>query len=149
MANRTAFPFLRLYPKGLFIFASITWIFAGIMLINKGFQYLPEETTLTYIKIPLAFVAGLFFYYFVFTKIMVKYTEHILMLQPQQKHPFYKAFRLRFYIMITVMISSGVLFRKVGIVPIEYLALFYFTMGTPLLISSVEFLQMAKKTETK
>ena len=149
MAKRTTFPFPRLYQKGLFIFASVTWIFAGIMLINKGFQYLPEETTLPYVKITLAFVAGLFFYYFVFTRIMVKYSEHILLLSPQQKHPVYKAFRLRFYIMITVMISSGVLFRKLGIVPIEYLSLFYFTMGTPLLISSVKFLQMAKKTETK
>jgi hypothetical protein len=51
--------------------------------------------------------------------------------------------------MITFMITTGILSRKLGIVPVEYLALFYFTMGTPLLISAFKFLQMVKKTETK
>ena len=131
--------------KGLFIFAAIVWLISGAMLISKGFQFLPAETSLQYIKIPVAFAAGLLFYYFVFTRIMVKYTGHILSLSPTHKHPFYKVFRLRFYIMITIMISTGVITRKFGLVPIEYLALFYFTMGTPLLISAFGFLKMSKK----
>lgn len=149
MAKRIAFRFPRLYPKGLIIFNSIIWIFAGSLLISKGFQYLPKGTILPHIKISLAFVAGLFFYYFIFSRITAKHTEHILSLSPQQKHPVYKAFRPRFYLMMTIMISFGITFRKLNIVPIEYLSLFYFTMGTPLLISSGKFLHMAKKTETK
>lgn len=135
--------------KGLFVFAAITWFIAGTMLINKGFQYLPADIVMMWVKIPVAFVAGLLFYFFVFTRIMIKYTNHILSLSPLLKHPFYKAFRARFYIMITFMITTGILSRKLGIVPVEYLALFYFTMGTPLLISAFKFLQMVKKTETK
>lgn len=134
-----------LSQKGLFIFAAIVWFVSGTMLFKKGFQYLPPETSYQFLKISVALVAGLLFYYFVFTRIMVKYTGHILSLSSQQKHPFYKVFRVRFYIMITVMISTGVLTRKLGLVPIEYLALFYFTMGTPLLISAFGFLKMSKK----
>ncbi|MEA4983387.1 MAG: hypothetical protein VB066_11815 [Paludibacter sp.] len=145
MTSKTHSFLPKLSQKGLFIFAAIVWLVAGIMLIKKGFQYLPAETSMQPIKITLAFVAGLLFYYFVFTRIMVKYTGHILSLPPQQKHPFYKVFRVRFYIMITFMISTGVITRKLGLVPIEYLALFYFTMGTPLLISAFGFLKMSKK----
>lgn len=144
--TQTTLSFLpKLSQKGLFIFAAIVWLISGAMLISKGFQFLPAETGFQYIKIPVAFVAGLLFYYFVFTRIMVKYTGHILSLSPTQKHPFYKVFRLRFYIMITFMISTGVLSRKFELIPIEYLALFYFTMGTPLLISAFGFLKMLKK----
>ncbi|MEA4936524.1 hypothetical protein SDC9_87572 [bioreactor metagenome] len=144
--TQTTLSFLpKLSQKGLFIFAAIVWLISGAMLISKGFQFLPIEISFQYIKIPAAFVAGLLFYYFVFTRIMVKYTGHILSLPPAQKHPFYKVFRLRFYIMITIMISTGVITRKFSLVPIEYLALFYFTMGTPLLISAFGFLKMSKK----
>lgn len=143
---QTTLSFLpKLSQKGLFIFAAIVWFISGAMLISKGFQFLPIETSFQHIKIPVAFVAGLLFYYFVFTRIMVKYTGHILSLSPTQKHPFYKVFRLRFYIMISIMISTGVLTRKFELIPIEYLALFYFTMGTPLLISAFGFLMMSKK----
>lgn len=149
MTSKTHSFLPKLSQKGLFIFAAIVWFISGVMLIKKGFQYLPAETSMQNIKITLAFAAGLLFYYFVFTRIMVKYTGHILSMSPQQKHPFYKVFRMRFYIMITFMISTGVITRKLGLVPVEYLALFYLTMGTPLLISAFKFLQMVKKTETK
>lgn len=149
MTQKTNLTPWHLSQKGLLILAAIVWLISGIMLVKKGFQHLPMETSFQYIKIPFAFVVGLLFYFYVFTRIIVKYTAHILSLSPERKHPIYKVFRFRFYVMITFMISTGVILRKTDIVPIEYLALFYFTMGTPLLISSFKFLQKAKKTETR
>jgi len=38
-----------------------------------------------------------------------------------------------------LMISMGITLRKTGIVPLEYLSLFYVAMGTPLLMSAFRF----------
>lgn len=134
----------RVNKQGLFIFAAILWLFAGSMLINKGFTYLPEDIGMKALKITLAFIAGLLFYLFMFSRIAARYIAHIDSLS-DTKHPFYKAFKPKAYIMIALMISLGVSLRVSGLAPIEYLALFYFTMGTPLLISSVRFALSATK----
>ena len=42
--------------------------------------------------------------------------------------------------MINQMISLCIAVRKTGIVPFEYLAVFYITMGIPLLVSAFKFL---------
>lgn len=146
MTRINAYTPLHLSQKGLFIFASLAWLVAGTMLLIKGLHFLPSSSTLLPIKIPIALLAGWLFYHFIFKRVIIKYIAHILLLPPEQKHPFYKAFRPRSYILIAIMISVGVLSRKLEIVPIEYLALFYFTMGSPLLICAVKFVQTAKKS---
>jgi len=42
--------------------------------------------------------------------------------------------------MMTLMIGLGITMRKTGLVPFEYLTVFYVTMGIPLLVSSFKFL---------
>jgi hypothetical protein len=41
--------------------------------------------------------------------------------------------------MMAVMISSGILLRKSGIVSPEYLSVLYVTMGIPLFLSALRF----------
>lgn len=122
----------------LFVAASV-WTFAGGMLISRGISGLIEFPTHIYIKFAIALMAGAAFYLLLFAKISGKYVKRIIDLQ-DRKVPFYSFFNLRGYIMMTLMISLGITVRKTGIVPFEYLAVFYVTMGTPLLVSAFRFL---------
>lgn len=38
-----------------------------------------------------------------------------------------------------MMITSGIVLRKSGIIPPQYLSILYITMGIPLLVSSIRF----------
>lgn len=41
--------------------------------------------------------------------------------------------------MMTLMICLGIILRKTGVIPLEYLSAFYIAMGMPLLLSSFRF----------
>lgn len=140
---------LKTGRTGLLLFAASFWILGGVMLIQKGFSYLPTGINYKTIKIIIAFVGGILFYFGMFTRISGKYIKHINEVSEKGKQILFKAFTPKAYIMLVIMISMGVTARKTGIFPIEYLALFYFTMGTPLLISAGRYLLHINRNFTK
>lgn len=48
-------------------------------------------------------------------------------------------FNLRSYFLMAVMISMGITLRKLSLMQIHYLSIFYVAMGIPLGLSSVRF----------
>ena len=125
--------------RSLLFVASSVWAFAGGMLIFRGVNGLFDFPAYIILKLIIALAGGTAFYLFLFAKISDKYVKRIINLQ-ERKVPFYSFFNLRGYIMMTLMITLGIAVRKTGIVPFEYLAVFYITMGMPLLISAFKFL---------
>ena len=125
--------------QALLFVAAAVWTFAGGMLICRGIAGIIEYPNYYQFKIILALTGAAVFYLLLFTRISNKYVKRIIDLQ-DQKAPFYSFFNLRGYIMMTLMITLGITVRKTGIVPFEYLAVFYVTMGTPLLVSAFKFL---------
>lgn len=125
--------------RALLFVAAAVWTFAGGMLISRGIAGIIEYPDYYQFKVILALTGGAAFYLLLFTRISNKYVKRIIDLQ-DQKVPFYSFFNLRGYIMMTLMITLGITVRKTGIVPFEYLAVFYVTMGTPLLVSAFKFL---------
>jgi len=126
-------------PKWYLLFvAAFMWTFAGGMLFLRGFSMLILFPRLLWIKILISIIAGLIFYILLFSKISLKHTQRILKMEIE-KPCFFSFFNFRSYIMMVIMICIGVTLRKTGIVPIEYLSVFYVTMGIPLSMSAFRF----------
>ena len=124
-------------PKRYLLFvAGILWSFAGGMLLFKGISFIFKTFYLTGIIISL--FAGALFYLLLFSKISLKHATRILGLKNDR--PFiFSFFSIKSYILMGIMITSGILLRKSGIISQKYFSIIYLTMGIPLLLSSYRF----------
>ncbi len=141
-----SFQFSNIIPmvshRVLLFIATAVWAMAGIMLMMRGWSGITGTGIEFIVKIIGAYIAGLAFYLVMFKRISNKNVSRIFY-NPKPKLPFYSFFNAKGYIMMTVMISLGVTVRKTELVPFEYLALFYITMGTPLFLSAFKYLYYA------
>jgi len=125
--------------RTLLFVAAIVWFFAGGMLISRGISGVIQYTDFLILKLITAILSGAVFYGFMFRRISGKHIQRIVS-QPGDRLPVYSFFSLRSYMMMGIMISMGVTLRKTGLVPFQYLSVFYVAMGLPLLISAFRFL---------
>lgn len=139
----TLYPFLEKYKpsiahKYLLFVAAGVWTFAGGMLLSRGFSFIHLATHLFFVKIAGSLLAGVVFYLVLFSKISLKHINRIQQL-PYERPCAFSFFDWKSYILMSIMISSGVLLRLSDIVPLPYLSEFYITMGTPLFLSAFRF----------
>jgi len=121
----------------LFIAAAI-WSFAGVKLILIGSSLFDLGSSHVALKEGGSIILGIIFYVVMFAKISAKHVKRIYNLP--SKRPFVLLFfNLKSYILMSVMMTSGILSRKYQLVPFDYLAIIYLTMGIPLLLSSIRF----------
>lgn len=123
--------------RALFFIAGMVWTFAGGMLYWRGFVLIADSSSLCKTLIICA-VAGLLFYILMFDKIAKKYTDRIRSISLTRPCAF-SFFGWRGYLMMSLMISLGVVLRISGIVAPSVLALLYITMGVPLSLSAIRF----------
>ena len=128
----------------LLLVAAVVWTFAGVMLFFRGISILRYYNTPNLTEEVGCVLAGILFYVFVFSAISLKHINRILNLTTERPVIF-SFFNKRSYQMMALMICCGISLRMSRIVPIEYLALFYITMGTPLLLSAIRFFYRATK----
>jgi len=134
----------HLTKRYLLLVAAIVWTFAGGMLLFRGISILRFYTIPTVLEECGCGIAGIFFYIFMFSAISRKHIQRILNL-PMERPGVFLFFNGRSYGMMALMICCGVSLRMSGIVPLEYLSLFYIAMGTPLLLSAMRFYYHAIK----
>lgn len=122
----------------LLLVAAVVWTFAGGMLLLRGFTALRFNSALILEEESVSMVLGVVFYIFMFSRISLK---HIVRIQnnPLERPCLFSFFNWRSYILMSTMISLGVTLRLTGVVPLQYLSLFYICMGTPLFLSSMRF----------
>ncbi len=126
-------------PKRYLLFvAAIAWTFAGGMLLFRGFTFMNSQTSWLWAKISVSFIGGIVFYFVLFSKISLKHIRRIVNLEYERPCAF-SFFDWKSYGLMAIMISSGVLLRMSGIIPVAYLSVFYIAMGTPLFISAFRF----------
>ncbi|MFT3752334.1 MAG: hypothetical protein QM800_05480 [Paludibacter sp.] len=125
-------------PKRYLLFvAALMWTFAGGMLLFRAIGMFFSSGT------PRAgmlgcIVAGLLFYYLLFSKISLKHITRIVRM-PVEQPCIFSFFNLKSYLMMSLMITMGITLRKTGIVAPEYLAVLYGTMAIPLTMSAFRF----------
>jgi len=126
-------------PKRYLLFvAAVVWTFAGGMLLYRGFSVLKFNSSVILMEEAVSIILGVVFYIFMFSRISLK---HIVRMQnnPIERPCVFSFFNWRSYILMSTMISFGVMLRVTGLVPIQYLSVFYICMGTPLFLSSIRF----------
>ena len=135
-------------PKQYLLFvAAFIWTIAGGMLLFRGLSFLKFNTSKIIIEESGSILAGIIFYKFMFSKISFKHIHRILNIQIERPC-FFSFFNWRSYFLMTIMITFGVTLRLSGIVPLNYLSLFYVSMGIPLFMSAIRFYYHAFKNST-
>lgn len=124
--------------KYLLFVAALAWTFAGGMLLFRGFSFLHLHPEWFYLKLASSMSAGVIFYFAMFSKISLKHSKRIVNL-PIEKPCLFSFFSWNSYLLMIIMISFGIITRKSGLIPLEYLSIFYIVMGTPLFISAFRF----------
>ncbi len=121
----------------LMLVAALVWLFAGGMLMYKGLSIM-IYVDFAVLKLSISITLGIVFFFLLFSKIVKKHIARIIGLK--SKSPcFFSFFSWKSYLLMGFMISMGILLRRSNLLPTEYLAAFYVTMATPLLISSFHF----------
>lgn len=128
----------RVPKKYLLLFASIMWMTGGVMLLTRGTIRLVKEGHFPGLEIVIGPILGLLFYYFMFSKISKKHINRIFAIKINNPYIF-SFFDLRGYIMMTIMISMGIILRVSDLINRDVLFSFYLVMGTPLFISALRF----------
>jgi hypothetical protein len=129
---------LGIPKRYLLLVAGSAWLFASIMLFNKGLSISEIGLDKNWLKIGMCVVLGVLFFLTLFSKISNKHIRRIILLE-NERSCLFSFFNLKSYILMAIMISFGVYLRKSGYIPMNYLSLFYFIMGTPLFLSAIKF----------
>ena len=124
--------------RTLLLIAALFWTVAGGVLLLRGSIYFKEWDEHRWTILSGSIIMGILFYVLVFSKISLKHTNRIISLDPNDLH-FFSFFSLKSYFLMAIMIGSGILLRKSGVIPLKYLAIIYITMGIPLFLSAIRF----------
>ena len=126
-------------PRRYLLFmAGVVWTFAGGMLLFKGISLFRIYRDFLWLKISISVIGGGLFYLLLFSRISFKHAWRIINIKHENPCMF-AFFNVRSYILMAIMIASGILLRKSGIISPEYLSVLYVTMGIPLFLSAIRF----------
>ena len=124
-------------PRRYLLFvAGVVWTFAGGMLLFKGISLFRIYRDFLWLKISISVIGGGLFYLLLFSRISFKHAWRIINIKHENPCMF-AFFNVRSYILMAIMIASGILLRKSGIISPEYLSVLYVTMGIPLFLSAI------------
>lgn len=130
---------LRIRRNYLLLVAAFVWTIAGAMLLFRGYTLQIDRRPNGWIsELMISLVAGILFYWLLFTRISLKHVRRIQSLSVERPY-FWEFFNGRSYLLMFSMITLGISLRLSGLVSPEYLAVLYITMGIPLLTSSFRF----------
>ena len=133
--------FSKLKPEApinwLIAAAGFTWSAVGILLCKLAYGWLD---TLIFSRALLSGAAGMIgavvAYHFVFSAIALKNIDRISLFQ--NKACFFAFQAWKSYFIIVVMVALGAILRH-SLIPKEYLAALYLTIGGALLLSSLHY----------
>lgn len=123
--------------KILYYIAALIWGVPGIIITIKGlsaYAAMPSEELWWLLLITAAVLAGFFF---MFRKIVDKYSARIAA-QPE-KTSFFQTFPLRGWILVVFMMCLGMALKFIPGIPAEFTASFYSGLGPMLIWSALRF----------
>ena len=110
----------RIARRYLYIVAAIVWTFAGSMLLFRGILLFMDDDYLIWFRLVISIIAGILFYWLLFSTISRKHTSRIAAMQ-LEKPCLFSFFNIKSYILMSLMITAGISLRKSGLVPPVYL----------------------------
>jgi quinol-cytochrome oxidoreductase complex cytochrome b subunit len=130
--------------RTLLLVAGCMWTIAGGILISRALLELYSIHHYLISELLIGAVFGIIFYMVLFARISKKHITRITLITIDNPC-FFSFFNFRSYIMMTIMITTGIVLRKLDVINHEILYTFYLTMGVPLLVSAFRFFSSWKK----
>ncbi len=127
-------------PKAALIaLGAALWGFAAYRILKMGFIFI-ERHALHHIVNYLVGIAGFVpFFLLVFRKVSKRYINRIKNL-PQRRPCIFAFFDLRGYILMTFMITMGIMVSHWKVIPELYKGTFFISLGLSLLASSIFYI---------
>lgn len=132
--------------RTLLCVAGFAWIIAGSILIVRALVMLVKFHHNFIPELLLGILLGTTFYVFLFTKISKKHITRISLIKADFPC-FFSFFNYKSYILMIIMITTGIILRKTNVINAEYLYTFYLAMGLPLIFSAFRFFIAAFKNK--
>jgi hypothetical protein len=128
----------KMAKRYLLLLAALVWTFAGGLLLFKGLLLSGKIDRYLWARVLFSIIGGLLFYWLLFSKISLKHAKRIIKMK-NDKPCLFSFFNIKSYILMAIMITSGILIRKSGLLSQGYLLIIYITMGIPLFLSAFRF----------
>lgn len=135
--------FYRLKPgvpkQVLFFIAASFWGFASYRILHVAVGLLIHSGHSLWYAISGGVIGFVLFYRFVFYRVSNRYINRIRLLDIRRPCLF-SFFDLRGYILMSIMITCGILFSRYVHLPVGYVAGFYLSLGLSLLVSAGQYI---------
>lgn len=122
----------------LIYIAGVVWVIAGINILRIGVVTWLDTSHFELIRVCEAIVVFLLFFNFVFKKLFYKHTRRIE--QKQDRNCPFAFFDAKGWVIMTVMITFGILARKFHWLPDSFISFFYVGLSCALTITGILFL---------
>jgi hypothetical protein len=127
-------------PKAVLIaLGAALWGFAAYRILRMGFIFIEKHALHHFVNYLIGIAGFVPFFLLVFRKVSRRYINRIKNL-PQNRPCMFAFFDLRGYIIMSVMITLGVLVNHWKIIPELYKGTFFISLGLSLLASSVIYI---------
>lgn len=122
--------------KTLLLIAAFIWIVAGFNILRLG--VISYEGYVNLLHLSLSLLIFLMFWYMVFKKLVMKHTLRIRTYKETKRY-FWNFFDIPSFIIMSFMMSVGILIRTFQLLPDVFIAVFYSGLGTALLLAGIKF----------
>ncbi len=122
--------------QSLFLIAISLWAFGAYKVLSIGFDTWGNVDS--YYKYLWLFIALSFFMGFIFPKVVRSNSQFILSLKGD-KFLWYKCQKPSSWIVMIVMITFGIVFRRLDLAPESFISGFYIGLGLSLLLVAVTY----------
>lgn len=123
--------------KYLLLIAAIVWLIAGFNVLKIGVETYINYVTV--INLLLSLVVFLVFWIMVFSKLVKKHTLRISSYE-SEKQWFYLFFDLKSFIIMAIMMTTGIVIRYYALLPDVFIAVFYTGLGSALALAGILFM---------
>lgn len=124
----------------LLITAGIVWIIAGANILRIGIVTWMDTTHDWMFKVGEATIIFLLFFILVFKKLYYKHTRRIEQKKEDRNCPF-SFFDIKGWIIMTFMISLGIIVRHFHLLPDSFISVFYTGLSLALILTGFLFVR--------
>lgn len=126
-------------PKwGAMLLGSSIWTFAAYRILLMSYKLFKQIESPKMLLI-IGLVGFVVFFFSIFYRVTVKYINRMKSYEIERPCVF-AFFNIKGYIIMSIMITMGILSSKISSIPINYKATFYMALGMSLLTSAILFL---------
>ena len=127
-------------PKPVLIaLGAALWGFAAFRILKMGFIFIERHTLHHFVNYLIGIAGFIPFFLLVFRKVSLRYITRIINL-PERRPCMFSFFDLRGYILMSFMITMGIMFSHWQLIPELYKGTFFISLGLSLLASFIFYI---------